>query len=225
MRKGLPARSSGVVMSGAAYGNGPLPCLTAFIVGLRALGVACGVVVLAGCGAAPPVVDSSPGSARPLTAGNPPAGAETTARLPAPLFELPLESLLTRKPPFAGGGRNAFRFGGLAVGERGASAMVALASAVESAGIIPAPVAATRVIPTIEGAPAIRFIGLVEVRARPAPVAVLADGDDVYHGLVNDVVQGRYRILSVGAASVEVEDVARGSRVVLQLSEASGAHR
>ena len=132
---------------------------------------------------------------------------------------MPLEALLTRKSPFAVGGRNPFRFGRLPGGARGAFAVVALASAVGSPGI-PAPVAATRVLPTIEDAPAIRFIGLVEVRARPAPVAVLADGDDVYHGSVNDVVRGRYRILSVGAASIVVEDVARGSRVVLLLSEA-----
>ena len=210
-------------MSGSAYGgNRPLPSLTVFIVGMRILGVAFGVVVLAGCATAPPAVDSAPESAGSFAAGNPPAGAVAAAGLPAPFFELPLEALLTGKPPFEGGGRNPFRFGLLAGGARGAFAAVALASAVGSPGI-PAPVAATRAIPTIEGAPAIRFIGLVEVRARPAPVAVLADGDDVYHGFVNDVVQGRYRILSVGAASVEVEDVARGSSVVLRLSEASVA--
>ena len=79
MRKGLPARSAGVVMSGSAYGNRPLPSLTVFIVGMRILGVAFGVVVLAGCATAPPAVDSAPESAGSFAAGNPPAGAVAAA--------------------------------------------------------------------------------------------------------------------------------------------------
>lgn len=38
----------------------------------------------------------------------------------------------------------------------------------------------------------------------------------VYHGVVNDVVKGRYRILAVTTASVEIEDLARGNRLVLR---------
>ena len=73
-------------MSGAAYGNGPLPSLTAFIVGMRALGVACGVVVQAGCAAAPPVVDSAPEFAGSFAAGNPPPVAVAAVGLPAPFL-------------------------------------------------------------------------------------------------------------------------------------------
>ena len=48
-------------------------------------------------------------------------------------------------------------------------------------------------------------------------MAVLTDGDGVYHGLVNNVVKGRYRILAIDADSVEVEDVTRGTRMSLRI--------
>ena len=70
------------------------------------------------------------------------------------------------------------------------------------------------------GLGAVRLIGIVEARNRVGRVAVLADGDDVYHGLVDDVVKGRYRILSITAASVEVEDVMRRTQLELRLSGA-----
>ena len=85
------------------------------------------------------------------------------------------------------------------------------------------PTAAIPAPPAIEGAQALRFIGLVEVRERPDPVAVLADGDDVHHGLENDVIEGRYRILAIASMSVEVEDMVRGARMTLRLSGAGVA--
>ncbi len=63
----------------------------------------------------------------------------------------------------------------------------------------------------------LRLIGFVETREAPERVAVLTDGDGVFYGLVDDVVRGRYRVLSVGAASVEIEDLARGTRRILRL--------
>ena len=65
-----------------------------------------------------------------------------------------------------------------------------------------------------------RLIGIVEARNRVGRVAVLANGDGVYHGLVDDIVKGGYRILSITAASVEVEDMTRRTRLTLRLSGA-----
>ena len=39
-------------------------------------------------------------------------------------------------------------------------------------------------------------------------------------GLMDDIVKGRYRILSITAASVEVEDMTRRTRLTLRLSGA-----
>ena len=77
---------------------------------------------------------------------------------------------------------------------------------------------ATAASPAPERADAIRFIGIVEARSRVGRVAVLADGDGVYHGLANEVVKGRYRILDVTAASLAVEDMVLGTRITLRLS-------
>lgn len=192
-----------------------------FIAGMRALGVAFGAATLAGCDAGPTAVDSTPGSARSLPATGPRVGAtakETDAV--GAFFELPLEALPTRETTFAVGGRNPFRFGLPAGGARSSPAGPAPAS---EAGVpeVPALVAALGAIPTVEGATAIRFIGLVEVSDRPEPVAVLADGDDVYHGRADDLVKGRYRLVAIAAASIEVEDVERGTRMTLGLNGVS----
>ena len=73
--------------------------------------------------------------------------------------------------------------------------------------------------PALGSGEAIRFIGVVEMRDGAGPVAVLVDDNGVHHGVVNDVVSGRYRILTVTATSVEVEDLVRGSRKRLRLTE------
>ena len=79
----------------------------------------------------------------------------------------------------------------------------------------------TAAIPSASaGLGAVRLIGIVEVRNRVGRVAVLANGDGVYHGLMDDIVKGRYRILSITAASVEVEDMTRRTRLTLRLSGA-----
>ena len=70
-----------------------------------------------------------------------------------------------------------------------------------------------------------RFIGLVEARNRVGPVAVLADVDGVYHGVAQDVVKGRYRILAIMAGSVELEDLPTGARLVLRSTGARPVSR
>lgn len=78
---------------------------------------------------------------------------------------------------------------------------------------------ATAAPESLEPLDGLRLIGFVETRAGPERVAVLTDGDGVFHGLVNDVVRGRYRVLALRAMSVEIEDVVRGTRKTLRLPE------
>ena len=191
---------------------------------MRVLGAAFGVAALVGCGAAPRVVDAGPEPARPPAAVNPPAGAAARlADVAGGFFEVPLEALPTHRLPFTVGRRDPFRFGTTGRVAAGGPAEAVLVDAVADPRAV-TPVVAEEAIPTPsagDDARAVRFIGLVDVRGRPGPVAVLAAGRGVYHGRVNDVVQGRYRILAIGAASVEVEAVPGGAGMTLRLREPS----
>ena len=64
----------------------------------------------------------------------------------------------------------------------------------------------------------LRFIGLVEAPSTTGQIAVLSDGDVVFHGRVGDTIDGRYRIIRIGTDQVEVERVAGGDRRVLRLA-------
>ena len=70
----------------------------------------------------------------------------------------------------------------------------------------------------IAGAP-LRLIGLVDAQGRAGRVAVVTDEHGVYHGRAGDAIEGRYRIVSIGETSIEVEDLTRGVRMTLSLSE------
>ena len=64
----------------------------------------------------------------------------------------------------------------------------------------------------------LRFIGLVEAPSSAGQIAVLSDGDTVFHGRAGKTVDGRYRITRIGIDSVEVEHLAGGGRQVLRLA-------
>ena len=178
------------------------------------LAVATWVVLLGGCGAAPPPVDSPSRAAGDRASG--------VADEDVPL-DIPIDALLGHVAPAIDERRNPFRFGATTGGgrdARGARAFAPVARKRDGTGsAAPAGVTGTPAAPPAHaGAGEIRFIGVVEARNRPGRVAVLTDGDGVYHGLVNNVVKGRYRILAIDADSVEVEDVTRGTRMSLRLS-------
>ena len=189
---------------------------------LPLLAVAVGVVAF-GCDVLTPVMDSPPASPPAVTSPGPAPGGDAAGG--AVDIDIPLEALLERKSPALVAERNLFRFGSAA--GRGREASGASPSAGGRSPSVapgrgsaePAGVTGTMVAPPApDRLGALRLIGVVEARDRPGRVAVLADGDDVYHGLVNDVVRGRYRILSITATSIEVEDLVRGTRTLLRLS-------
>ena len=62
------------------------------------------------------------------------------------------------------------------------------------------------------------MIGLVEATESATRIAILTDGDVVIHGREGEIIEGRYRILSVGPMSVEIESLQDGDRQVLRLA-------
>ena len=120
--------------------------------------------------------------------------------------------------------RNPFRFGPAPVehANRPPADVTSLVAPAAPSGM-PPPRPADRVgtadpdAASVESAP-LRLIGLVEAQGRAGRVAVVTDEHGVYHGRAGDAIEGRYRILSIGETSIEVEDLTRGVRMTLSLS-------
>lgn len=182
--------------------------------GVVAVPVVIGGVLLAGCGAAPPRVRPPPESTAPPPASDRLRHGDTGVAL-----DVALETLLAHTAPAIDERRNPFRFGSAATGGRNASeAESPAAAATDRSGRAQNDAPPTSVAPAASApVDTLRFIGFVAARERPDRVAVLADGDGTYHGVVNDIVMGRYRILAVGGTSVEIEDMALGTRTTLRL--------
>jgi hypothetical protein len=65
----------------------------------------------------------------------------------------------------------------------------------------------------------LRFIGYVDQANRLPRVAVLADGrGNVFHGREGDIIEGRYRVLRVGADSADLMYVDGRGRQTIRLS-------
>ena len=180
-----------------------------------------GGALLSACAGAPP--PAGPSTEATAVRGVPePAPDPGPSGSPAAL----LDALRRHAPaPPVEGRRNPFRFD--ADGGRPAGPMPAAPRSVSPAPPIPVETA-TAPAPgeARDGAAAggLRLLGFVEARDRR--VAVLRDGDGVYHGQVNEVLKGRYRVASIRAASVEVEDLPRGTRATLRADgalESAGA--
>jgi hypothetical protein len=63
----------------------------------------------------------------------------------------------------------------------------------------------------------LRFIGVVEQNGR-LKVAVLSDGRNVFYGKEGDAIEGRYRILQIGAESIDMAYLDGRGRQTLRLS-------
>ena len=64
---------------------------------------------------------------------------------------------------------------------------------------------------------ALKFIGIVEATEHSQTIAVLSDGRGVYHGREGDIIEGRYRILRIGAESIEMAYVDGRGRQTIRL--------
>jgi hypothetical protein len=68
---------------------------------------------------------------------------------------------------------------------------------------------------------ALTLIGIVEVPGESTRVAVLSDGRGVYHGAAGDIIEGQFRIVSVGTESVEMSRLDNQVRQVIRLQGAT----
>jgi hypothetical protein len=64
---------------------------------------------------------------------------------------------------------------------------------------------------------AMKFIGVVE-GVQASKIAVLSDGRNVFHGREGDVIEGRYRILRIGAESIEMAYLDGRGRQTIRLT-------
>lgn len=89
------------------------------------------------------------------------------------------------------------------------------ASAVAPAPVVPSGPPPPPPLPPIP----YKFIGLVEVPGEKKRIAVLSDGRNVpLNGREGDIIEGRYRIIRIGAESIEMEYVDGRGRQTIRLS-------
>lgn len=62
-----------------------------------------------------------------------------------------------------------------------------------------------------------RFIGVLSGVPGQGRIAVLTDGRSVVHGRVNEVVEGRYRIITIGEESLQIEHADGRGRQTIRL--------
>ena len=127
-----------------------------------------------------------------------------------PSLDVQIDALFAGASPPGVPGRNPFRF------ERAAPPTM-LEDAVSGGNPAVAPGAVDGWRPADDPA-AIRFLGVVEAPESIGRVAVLRDGSGVYHGRVNDVVGGRYRIVALDRTAIVIERVGDGERRTLRPS-------
>ena len=201
-RTGCPARMRVVICAVMAPEASGIP-------GRQPLGVLLLCVLAAtGCGPAPPYAAPDGGSgiapapaARGSAGGVPVEGEEP--------FGVRLDALPGRAAAPGGPVRNPFRFGPAA-----APPSLTPGGFIAGGGAATAPVQVDGWRPA-EDPSALRFIGVLEAPESAGRVAVLSDGAGVYHGRVDDVVGGRWRIVALDRAEVVLERSATGERLTL----------
>ena len=63
------------------------------------------------------------------------------------------------------------------------------------------------------------MIGVVRNNETEERIAILTDGDVVFHGRKGEIVNGRYRIVDVMPTAVEVEFIHSGLQRLVKLSD------
>jgi hypothetical protein len=148
--------------------------------------------------------------AAPATPATTTARRNASAAAPPPPADVRLEDLSAPDPPASDAGRNPFVFGARAV----------------AAAPTPAPrqpVASAPVVFTPTGPPPLppipfKFIGLVE-GASGARIAVLSDSRGlVVHGSEGTIIDGRFRILAIGAETIDIAYADGRGRQTLRLT-------
>ena len=135
-------------------------------------------------------------------------------------LDVRIEAMTGDRPAAADDPRNPFRFGPgtPAGGEREPLDMALTPVAAGRGSDDRAPAAPPSGGAAVVGAASLKFIGVLEAPESVGLIAVLSDGDYVYHGRVNEVIEGRYRIVRIDVASIEIEFLQGGGRQTLRLA-------
>lgn len=127
-----------------------------------------------------------------------------------------LDRLAEDRPAPEEGGRDPFRSGPAAPSEEGPGAAEGPATPAPPVPVTPAvPVGPPQ--PPPPPPITVRFIGIVS-RQDVGKVAVLSDGKNVYYGRVGEIVDGRWRIVSIGEESLQIEYADGRGRQTVRLS-------
>ena len=150
---------------------------------------------------------------RPAAGRAPTAGAASGG--PA-VTDLKLERLQQDREDLGEPGRDPFRFQAPEAPPRPAPAAPPPAAPTSGPMIASPPVPAG---PPPPPPITLRFIGLVEAPSQAGRVAILSDGrGNVLYGKEGDTIEGRYRLLKVGADAVEMAYVDGRGRQTVRLS-------
>ena len=128
-----------------------------------------------------------------------------------------LERLAEARPAPEEGGRDPFRSGAAAgSGSSGGESAAAGTSVAPAAPVMPTvpqgPPGPPPLAPIV-----VKFIGIVS-RQDVGKVAVLSDGKNVYYGRAGEIVDGRWRIVSIGEESLQIEYADGRGRQTVRLS-------
>jgi hypothetical protein len=137
--------------------------------------------------------------------GQSPRAAGAVASLETP--DVRLGSLSEERIKPSGADRNLFRF------KVKVAPPVVAAAPTDAAPTAPAGPPAAPVVPPIT----LKFIGVVVTTEKAQTYAVLRDDRGVYHGREGDIIEGRYRILKIGAESIELAYVDGRGRQTIRL--------
>lgn len=132
------------------------------------------------------------------------AGADTGITAP----DVHLEALQAERTPPDGVHRNLFRFK-----PKAAPSVRAPDAGGEPRAAVNEPPGPPPVPPI-----ALKFLGVMEAPGRSLKVAVLGDARGVYRGSEGDIIEGRYRIIRIGAESIEMAHLDGTGRQVIRLS-------
>jgi hypothetical protein len=154
----------------------------------------------------PPSTVSAPAASNEVSASRP---TQVAAQPKAPAVHL--DALQAERPRPADADRNLFRFKTRPAPPR-------------PVAVPPAPVASAAAAPIGPPLPpavppiALKFIGIVEAPVRTLKVAVLSDQYGVYYGREGETILGQYRILRIGAESLEISYVDGRGRQTIRLN-------
>ena len=175
------------------------------------------MVCVMGCGATPTSLPTA--SAGSSAVGQVPGPADGRGSPDTGVQPVRFDDMDTERADPTAARRNPFRFG---TARRAAGVD---ASRVPQAPVVrpplfggdDAPLSAALDVPAPPAAIPLTFLGFMESPGIEGRVVILSDGDNILYGRRGEVIDGRYRIVSLGLESVVVERINGKGQVTLSL--------